>query len=100
MEGKQVNAVFYHVTAPSQVCLEVWQLLSDAPVHFHTLQSQMQKSTKAPGVSVIFAINNNKSFISRSCSQPTFHTHTYIHTHVANPQLTPSPFSGDFAKEK
>ncbi len=99
MEGKQVHFVFYHVGAPSQVCLEVWQLLPDAPVHFHTLQSQMQKSTKAPGVSVTFA-QINKSFISRSRSQPTFHTHTYIHTHVANPQLTPSPFSGNFVKEK
>lgn len=78
MEGKQVIFIFYHVTAPSQTCLEVWQLLPDAPVHFHTLQSQMQKSTKAPGVSVIFA-QINKSFISRSHSQPTFHTHTYMH---------------------
>lgn len=35
MKRKQAICVFCHVTARSQACLEVWQLVPDAPVHFH-----------------------------------------------------------------
>lgn len=98
MERKQVICVFYHVTAPSQACLKVWQLLPDAPVHFHTLWSQMQKGTKAPGRECNICTNKQVFYLSFSFAAHIPHIHTF--THVANPQLTPSPFSGDFAKAK
>lgn len=81
MERKQVICVFYHVTAPSQACLEVWQLLPDAPVHFHTLQSQTQKGTKAPGRECNICKNKQVFYLSFATHIP--HTYsTYIHTHT------------------
>lgn len=76
MGRKQTICVFCHVTACSQACLEVWQLLPDAPVHFHTTQ----KGTKAPGRECNIYTNKQVFFFFFSFAAHI--PHTYIHSHT------------------
>lgn len=96
-EEKTSNCVFYLVIFLSQAHLAALHLFPDVSVHFHTSTVKCEKAHVRER-----NIYTSKQLFYLSLSSTSNSAHTYIHTHTrsANPQLTPNPFSEDFAKAK